>query len=471
MCARQLQREGRLRGQRGRGDRDEQHRPRARAARDSGIELVRCPVGDKYVMEEMLRARPRRSAASSRATSSSPTTCSPATACARRSTCCGRWWRPGATLADLADDLVDYPQVLLNVRVAREDRSAGRCRRGRRHRRVEARSRARAGCSCATRAPSRCCASCSRGRIEGEIERLGARKSSTECGEASARRRRPIAAPADGPPLRQRQQGRHAAQLARRRDPARARRRATSASRPASPASPCIPAPTSATSPRRTCARSPRELRGPAAAVEFNIEGDPRPDLIDLVQEVRPDQCTLVPVRAGRDHEPGRLDRPTRRARRCERIVAATEGRRHARQPVRRPGAATRSGWAAGARRRSRRALHRAVRARLRARERRRPSASFAVYARRPRRRARSLGPGRERRPRSRPGQPARCSARCRTSTRSRSATRSSATRLFVGLDDRRARVPGRARGRDRRRGSPACRAGGRARGTRCYDS
>jgi pyridoxine 5-phosphate synthase len=33
--------------------------------------------------------------------------------------------------------------------------------------------------------------------------------------------------------------------------------------------------------------------------VEFNIEGDPRPELIALVREVRPDQCTLVPVAAG----------------------------------------------------------------------------------------------------------------------------------------------------------------------------
>jgi len=33
--------------------------------------------------------------------------------------------------------------------------------------------------------------------------------------------------------------------------------------------------------------------------VEFNIEGDPRPDLIDLVHQVRPDQCTLVPVQPG----------------------------------------------------------------------------------------------------------------------------------------------------------------------------
>lgn len=33
--------------------------------------------------------------------------------------------------------------------------------------------------------------------------------------------------------------------------------------------------------------------------VEFNIEGDPRPDLLDLVREVRPHQCTLVPVTPG----------------------------------------------------------------------------------------------------------------------------------------------------------------------------
>jgi pyridoxine 5-phosphate synthase len=33
--------------------------------------------------------------------------------------------------------------------------------------------------------------------------------------------------------------------------------------------------------------------------VEFNIEGDPRPDLLDLVLKVRPRQCTLVPVVPG----------------------------------------------------------------------------------------------------------------------------------------------------------------------------
>ena len=42
-----------------------------------------------------------------------------------------------------------------------------------------------------------------------------------------------------------------------------------------------------------------RALEGKRPAVEFNIEGDPRPDLIDLVKKARPDQCTLVPVMPG----------------------------------------------------------------------------------------------------------------------------------------------------------------------------
>ena len=40
-------------------------------------------------------------------------------------------------------------------------------------------------------------------------------------------------------------------------------------------------------------------LRTLPPAVEFNIEGDPRPELLALVEEVRPDQCTLVPVVPG----------------------------------------------------------------------------------------------------------------------------------------------------------------------------
>jgi pyridoxine 5-phosphate synthase len=41
------------------------------------------------------------------------------------------------------------------------------------------------------------------------------------------------------------------------------------------------------------------QLRARAPGVELNVEGDPRPDLLAAVQQVRPDQCTLVPVRAG----------------------------------------------------------------------------------------------------------------------------------------------------------------------------
>ena len=51
---------------------------------------------------------------------------------------------------------------------------------------------------------------------------------------------------------------------------------------------------------------TPRDVREVASLlrtfeqpVEFNIEGDPRPDLIALVSEVRPTQCTLVPVAPG----------------------------------------------------------------------------------------------------------------------------------------------------------------------------
>ncbi|MDE3154123.1 MAG: pyridoxine 5'-phosphate synthase [Acidobacteriota bacterium] len=47
--------------------------------------------------------------------------------------------------------------------------------------------------------------------------------------------------------------------------------------------------------------RVPRAgVRGGAPTeIELNIEGDPRPELLALVHEVRPDQCTLVPVAPG----------------------------------------------------------------------------------------------------------------------------------------------------------------------------
>jgi pyridoxine 5-phosphate synthase len=42
-----------------------------------------------------------------------------------------------------------------------------------------------------------------------------------------------------------------------------------------------------------------RTLESRRPAIEYNIEGDPRPDLLELVLAVRPDQCTLVPVAPG----------------------------------------------------------------------------------------------------------------------------------------------------------------------------
>jgi pyridoxine 5-phosphate synthase len=40
-------------------------------------------------------------------------------------------------------------------------------------------------------------------------------------------------------------------------------------------------------------------LRPMDGRVEFNIEGDPRPDLLELVHAIKPSQCTLVPVQPG----------------------------------------------------------------------------------------------------------------------------------------------------------------------------
>lgn len=41
------------------------------------------------------------------------------------------------------------------------------------------------------------------------------------------------------------------------------------------------------------------ELLKESPDVEYNIEGDPRPGLLELVRKVRPTQCTLVPVKPG----------------------------------------------------------------------------------------------------------------------------------------------------------------------------
>ena len=129
------------------------------ALRESGIDLVRCPVGDKYVMEEMLRHGISLGGEQSGHIIFSDhlfTGDGIVTALSVLRVMADT----GRELADLASQLVTYPQVLLNVRVKREEgsaRGAGR-RRGHGSRRATAR-RATAVCSCATREPSRCCGS------------------------------------------------------------------------------------------------------------------------------------------------------------------------------------------------------------------------------------------------------------------------------------------------------------------------
>ena len=90
-------------------------------------------------------------------------------------------------------------------------------------------------------------------------------------------------------------------------EPGGHRRRASRDSRQALPASPCIRALTSVTSRPETSARSPPEIETLGGAVEFNIEGDPRPDLIALVHDGPSDAVHARTGRPRRDHESGRV--------------------------------------------------------------------------------------------------------------------------------------------------------------------
>jgi phosphoglucosamine mutase len=86
------------------------------ALRESGIELVRCPVGDKYVMEEMLKRDLSIGGEQSGHIIFSDhlfTGDGVATAL----TVLRLMSETGRELADLASQLVTFPQVLLNVRV------------------------------------------------------------------------------------------------------------------------------------------------------------------------------------------------------------------------------------------------------------------------------------------------------------------------------------------------------------------
>jgi phosphoglucosamine mutase len=115
MCARQLQREGKLKN----GAivaTVMSNIGLELALADSGIGLVRCPVGDKYVMEEMLARDLSLGGEQSGHIIFSDYLFTGDGLCTAlyvlRVTASTR-----RSLAELADDLVSYPQVLLNVRV------------------------------------------------------------------------------------------------------------------------------------------------------------------------------------------------------------------------------------------------------------------------------------------------------------------------------------------------------------------
>ena len=115
MCGRQLQREGRLRGNAIVAT-VMSNIGLELALKPLGIDLVRCAVGDKYVMEEMLNRGLSLGGEQSGHIIFSDYLFTGDGLCTalnvlRTSALTGR------TLADLASDLTTYPQVLLNVRV------------------------------------------------------------------------------------------------------------------------------------------------------------------------------------------------------------------------------------------------------------------------------------------------------------------------------------------------------------------
>ncbi len=115
MCARQLQREGRLRG-------DAivatvmSNIGLELALRESNIGMVRTSVGDKYVMEEMQKRGIALGGEQSGHVIFADYLFTGDGLCTALNVL-QTVASSGRTLADLADDLVNYPQVLLNVRV------------------------------------------------------------------------------------------------------------------------------------------------------------------------------------------------------------------------------------------------------------------------------------------------------------------------------------------------------------------
>jgi phosphoglucosamine mutase len=115
MCARHLQREGRLTGNAIVAT-VMSNLGLEIALRESNIDLVRCPVGDKYVMEEMLNRGIALGGEQSGHVIFSDYLFTGDGLCTALNVL-RTVAESGRTLAELSDDLVNYPQVLLNARV------------------------------------------------------------------------------------------------------------------------------------------------------------------------------------------------------------------------------------------------------------------------------------------------------------------------------------------------------------------
>jgi phosphoglucosamine mutase len=115
MCGRQLQKEGRLKGQAIVAT-VMSNVGLELALRSLGIELIRCPVGDKYVMEEMLARDLSLGGEQSGHIIFSDYLFTGDGLCTALQVL-RTMAATGRTLGDLASELVTYPQVLLNVRV------------------------------------------------------------------------------------------------------------------------------------------------------------------------------------------------------------------------------------------------------------------------------------------------------------------------------------------------------------------
>ena len=118
MCAKQMKREGRLKGNAVVAT-VMSNIGLEMALRDAGIDIVRCPVGDKYVMEEMIRRDIALGGEQSGHVIFSEYLFT-GDGLATSLNVLRTLGATGRTLADLASELTTYPQVLVNVRVERK---------------------------------------------------------------------------------------------------------------------------------------------------------------------------------------------------------------------------------------------------------------------------------------------------------------------------------------------------------------